>query len=343
MVILSLITALYNNNDNYHGGGVSIYLYGKDSTEFNNCSIHNNRAQHTGRGVYINLLGNGSIGFHHCTIYNNIVQQELGGGGGGVSIYSKHSSIKFNNCTIHNNTGQHAGGERALILSFGNGSIDFCKYTIYINTALKKGGGVYIYSDGNSSFKFSNCIIYNNTAYLGSSILLSTHQFTLITSFLFTNVSFYFNIVPNKNDVYQAAVALVNIYGIIFDQIELSNHNTTGLMSFNSVITFDKNNTFENNGGGIPFYNFSKLLLKKQTYIYFVNNHARSGGGIFVSQLRVPDIYIKCSFQVTHNSKGLVYFVNDTANISGVVLYGGKIGKCNFDNIFYYPQQAVYK
>ena len=94
-------------------------------------------------------------------------------------------------------------------------------------------------------------------------------------------------------------------------------------MSFNSVIiAFDKNNTFENNlgiyGGGIPFYNSTKLLLKKQTYIYFVNNHARSGGGIFVSQLHVPDIYIKCSFQVTHNSKGLVYTSSTIQLISQV-------------------------
>ena len=35
----------------------------------------------------------------------------------------------------------------------------------------------------------------------------------------------------------------------------------------------------------------------------------------------------------------MLYFVNNTANILGDVLYGGKIDYCNFDNIFHYHQQ----
>ena len=340
--------SIYNNNAKYHGGGVSITLHGRDNIEFKNCTIHNNRAQRAGGGVYIDLYGNGNIEFHHCTIYSNVVQKKHGGGGGGgggVSIFSKNGSIKFNNCTINNNTVQHTGGGGVLILPTGKSSIDFCNCTIYINTAWKRGGGVYINSKGSSTFKFSNCIIYNNTAYLGSGVLLRAYQLTSATSFLFTNVSFYFNKVPNKNDVYQAAVVLVNIHEVIFDQIEVSNHNTTGLVSFNSVITFEKYNTFKSNlgilGGGIALYESSQLVLKHQTYIYFVNNHAsESGGGIFVSQLHIKDIYTKCSFQVNCNGKASVYFVNNTAKISGDVLYGGKIVNCDFDNIFHYHQQS---
>ena len=87
----------------------------------------------------------------------------------------------------------------------------------------------------------------------------------------FTNVSFHFNKVPNKNDVYQTAVVLVNIYYVIFNQIEISNHDMTCLVSFNSVITFKENDKFVNNsgicGGGIALYESSQLLLNDQTYI----------------------------------------------------------------------------
>ena len=311
----SKVEVIINDSEfsyNIGGGGVFIDSYGNSSIEFCNCNIYNNTSQYPGGGVYIYLLRNGHIKFHNCIISNNTGQDNAGG----IYIYLDQSgSIEFHNCTISNNIAQDIAG------------------------------GVHIYSNGSGSIMFINCIIYKNTAYLGSGLLLNAHQFTSTTSFLFTNVSFHFNKVPNKNDVYQAAVALVNVYDVVFDQIEVSNHNTTGLVSFNSVITFKKNNTFVNNsgiyGGGLALYESSQSLLKNQAYILFVNNHAsRSGGGIFISQLLLPDIYTKCSFQVIpYYDNVLLYFVNNTANISGDVLYGGKIDNCNFDNIFHYHQQ----
>ena len=173
----------------------------------------------------------------------------------GVYIYSKNGSIDFNNCTIYNNTIQHAG-VGVLILPFGNGSIDCCDCTIQINSAWAKGEGVHIYSNGSDSFKFSSWI-YNNTAYLGSGMLQQL-------AFFFTNVSFHFNKVASKYDVYQAALVLFNVKNVIFDQIEVNNHNTTGFVSFSGVITLDKNNTFESKldiyGGGIALYKSSQLL-----------------------------------------------------------------------------------
>ena len=337
---------IYNNNAKYNGGGVSVVLHGKNSIEFNNCTIYKNNAKHRGGGVSINLYEKDSIEFHHCTIYNNIVEEKkgTGGGGGGVSISTVNGSIKLHNCFIYNNTVHHAGGGGVLILLYGRCNIDFCNCTICINSAWKRGGGVSIHSDGSGSIQFSNSIIYNNTAYLGSGILVSGNQFNSKTSFLFTNVSCHFNQISNRNDVYQAAFVLVDIYQVVFDQIEVSNHNTTGLVSFNSLITFEKNNTFENNsgiyGGGIALYESSRLLLRNQTYIFFSNNYAsESGGGIFVKQLLVEYLYTKCFFQCIHdNSVAWLYFVNNKANISGDVLYGGQIDNCNFD-LFNYPQQ----
>ena len=71
-------------------------------------------------------------------------------------------------------------------------------------------------------------------------------------------------------------------------------HNTSGLVCFNSQITFDGDSIFLNNsgiyGGGIALYESSRLLLNEHTNktvnISFFNNFANvSCGGIFVSQV----------------------------------------------------------
>ena len=131
-------------------------------------------------------------------------------------------------------------------------------------------------------------------------------------------------------------------------------HNTTGLLGVNSQLTFDGHSLFVNNsgiyGGGIALYESSKLLIRKHANMSFVNNHANeSGGGIHVSQFLNINITTDCSFKVipSHNfddTKTVLYFVNNTADTSGNVLYGGKISHCfnklHFDHLFYYPQQT---
>ena len=371
-------TIYSNTAQNNEGGGASIHLHGNSSIEFSSCGIYSNTAKtDAGGGVFIYAArySNGSIMFHNCTIYSNTAQNNEGGG---ASIHLHgNSSIEFSSCGIYSNTAKTDDGGGVIIYTarYGNGSIEFSNCTIYNNVVLEYGGGVYIDLHGESSIEFQNCviynntaqsfgggvnifsrvygtvkfnnsIIYNNTAYIGSGLYLGTSAaFSSRNSFWFTNVSFHSNKVNIIHDVYQSAVILVNIHDIIFDQIEVSNHNTTGLVSFNSLITFDKTNIFVNNsgvyGGGIALYKSSQLFLKEQTNVSFVNNHAsKSGGGIFVSQLLNTDIYTKCTFQaIPSNASAGLYFVNNTANISGDVLYGGEIDDCRFNDLFHYPKQ----
>ena len=342
----------YNTNMQKGGGGVSIGLHkAGGNIKFSNCIIYNNNAQKFGGGVGINISGNGSIEFSNCNICNNHVQRY----GGGVDIYlAGGGNIEFDNCTIHNNTAQRHGG--GVLINFYSHSIEFRNCSINNNIAQLYGGGMFIDTRGSGIIGFCNCTIYNNTAIHGLAFVL--HDFLAISKidFNFKNVIVNFNKVLDKLDIYQSAMALVNIDNITFDQIEVSNHNTTGLVSFNSLITFAKNSTFVNNsgiyGGGIALYESSRLLLKEYTNVSFINNHANeSGGGIFVSQVLgfSVDFTTDCTFEVIprHNSddnKTVLYFVNNTANISGNVLYGGKINKClknlYFDHLFYYPQQT---
>ena len=309
----------------------------------------NNNGQTIG-GILINFkYGSGSIEFTNCTIYNNIAAHW----GGGVTIYFVYGNgiIEFCNCIIYNNTAPYGGGVY-IYYQNGNGSIEFSNSTVYNNTA-QYGGGMYSYLyNGSGSIEFSNCNIYNNTAYYGSGLFIIALQSTSKFRIFFTNASFRFNKVSKKLNKYQSSVSFMNIENVIFDQIDISNHNTTGLVSINSPIIFDGHSTFVNNsgiyGGGIALYGFSQLLLKENTKISFVNNHAsESGGGIFVSQVVDSFDITFCTFNnlsyYNNGSKAMLYFVNNTANISGDVLYGGKIIKCvnfDFDHQFHYPQQT---
>ena len=274
----------------------------------------------TGMGLVFNN-GNVEIIIENSEFSHNTAADQYGGG---ISIdsYSGNCRMKFINCTIYNNTAQWGGGV-FILLHYGSGSIEF-----------------------------SNCIMYNNTAYYGSGLLIIALYFTSTSNVHFTNVSFQFNKLRKKLNKYQSAVLLMNIENVLFDQIDISNHNTTGLLSINSPIIFDGHNTFINNcginGGGMALLGFCQLLLKQNTNISFVNNHAsESGGGIFVSQVADNIDMINCPFKgssiYNNDIKIMLYFVNNTADISGDVLYGGGISNCRnfmFDYHFYYPQQT---
>ena len=172
-------------------------------------------------------------------------------------------------------------------------------------------------------------------------------------------MSFHFNKVinwPNRQRKGYQSVVIKNVNNVTFKEIEISNHNTTGLLGDNSLITFDRNNMFANNsgiyGGGIALYDSSQLLINQNANITFINNHAsESGGGIFVYHDEVLGINIATdySFKVIpyhdpNDTKTVLYFVNNTADISGDVLYGGKIDDCTstlyFDHLFHNAQQT---
>ena len=342
---------IYKNTAQYGGGVLIDFLNVSGSTEFSNCTIYNNIAWKEGGGVYIQLRnGSGSTEFSNCTIYSNSAWD--GGGGVYIQLLNGSGSTKFSNCTIFSNSALNEGGGVFFELHNGSGSIEFSSCTIYNNTTWN-GGGVYIeLHNGSFSIAFSNCTIYNNTAWYGSGLVINALECTSASRIHFINVLFQFNKLPDKLNIYRSAVFLLNTENVIFDQIDISNHNTTGLLSINSPIIFDGHSTFVNNsginGGGIALYGFSKLSLKLNTKISFVNNHAsESGGGIFVSQVIDSNIMKVCSFKnvpfYDTNTKAMLYFVNNTADISGDILYGGKISYCSnfdFDHQFHYSQQT---
>ena len=217
------------------------------------------------------------------------------------------------------------------------------------NLAKLFGGGVLVgWSNTPGNIKFHNCTIYNNTAYHGSAMLIFEFNSTL--RFHFVDIRFDSNKVLYKFDRFQGAISLIYINNAIFENIEVSNHDTTGLLSYRSYVTFLKNSKFVNNsgtlGGGMALYDSSYLILKEETNISFVNNYAsESGGGIFVSEASINrNIPTSCFFILEyHSTNATLHFVDNTAEISGDVLYGGDVDYClnahQFHHLFHYSQQ----
>ena len=240
-----------------------------------------------------------------------------------------------------------------------NGTEIIIENSNFSHNVGKSGVGVNVFwSGGPANIKFHNCVISNNTGYHGLGLLFLVLEPVAVSflqpTFHISNVLIESNSVSYMSDSsHQSAVELLNIVNVTFEQIEVRNHNTTGLTGLNSLLTFDKHSKFVNNsgifGGGIALVYSSYLVIKKEMTISFINNHASlSGGGIFVSQVEFDrTIPIPCFFRVTNTSdttNATLYFVNNTADISGDVLYGANIEYCignhYFSKLFDYSQQT---
>ena len=230
----------------------------------------------------------------------------------------------------------------------------------FTHNIAQGNGGLLVGWTSNSSgrIEFHNCNIYNNSGRIGSGLFLYVSALFLATSvmpsFYFTNVLFDSNHVTRETTNIQAAAILtLNVFDITFEEVKVYNHNTAGLVGFNTLFVFNGNNQFINNtgifGGGIALYGASFLLVKEQSNILFTNNHALVvGGGIYVSQVINQNTYIPCFFQILSNnyyySNARLYFMNNSAEKSGDVLYGGNPDSCSngyeFDVLFNYTEQT---
>ena len=112
------------------------------------------------------------------------------------------------------------------------------------------------------------------------------------------------------------------------------------LQMFDSKLTFEGRNIFYNNsaliGGALQLLGSSIMHLRPNTHILFEKNHADYvGGAIYIDN---KYIYDPCFFQVdflTFDNNTKIYFLDNTANISGSSLYihggGGYLCRHFFD------------
>ena len=342
--------------------------YGVDIVR-SNFSFGLNDECYTDGFSYATYTGGLSIGMHSTAyklqinidfviLYGNIGY--IGGNfaintNGNLSLVMNNTSISYGNAFIQISD-EYIGGGMTLNYYDTEAEVEiFIENTNFShNVAMLGGGLVFLWYDGGRAHLY-NCIIYNNTGNTGSGVTIAVQTyFGIPPIFYFNKINIDSNhIFIQGDDQYQAAVFLLYVSNITFDQVLVSNHNTTGLMSFRSSLIFMTNNQFVNNsgisGGGIALYDSSYLLLKERSNISFINNHAkRFGGGIYVSQVVNRIEYFQCFFQdISYTFDDIMprlYFINNSASISGDVLYGGNVDTCSgnesFKPIFNYTLQT---
>ena len=311
------------------GAGLGIYLDAqsyKVQFYFDSVVFYNNIAEAGANFHFYVFVGRYSLIMNNAiSTYGKTLKRECSFGGGMILVQRNNVPDNEAEIIIKNSTFSH-------------------------NIAQQFGGGVLIiWFRGSGNIEFWNCFIYKNSGNIGSGLVIHLSE-AVNTRFYFANVVFDSNQVPNKIGKLQGAVILANIHNVTFEQIEVKNHDITGLIAFNSLFTFDGSNIFVNNsgiaGGGIALYDSTRLLIKERSNVSFINNHAgESGGGIFVSRVIALNVPVKCFFEVIpDNSNASFYFINNTADISGDVIYGGNVDYCSkhpdFDRLFHYSQQT---
>ena len=185
-----------------------------------------------------------------------------------------------------------------------------------------------------------SCQFYNNIGYKdGSGVHITQIEILPLNSsllFILTNLTVNNNIILDLEK--SCAMFLYGIELAYIHNIQLFNNNNTGLVVYDSTVSFSGfyNKIYNNiatHGGGIAVYGRSYLIISNETSIDFLNNHASElGGGIYIN---TKFSYVRvCVIQFTHLQEDMVpdtrlYFANNTAGIAGSAIYGGMLETCS--------------
>ena len=132
-------------------------------------------------------------------------------------------------------------------------------------------------------------------------------------------------------------VAINGVYDITLTDCIFEDNFGTGLLIYDSSVTFAGRNVFINNtgieGGAILVINNGYMLLNYESKLSFINNHAViSGGAIHVVQnVRASSCFYQLFEPITESPLGIreyFLFQNNTAHDFGSAVYGGRPPPC---------------
>ena len=172
----------------------------------------------------------------------------------------------------------------------------------------------------------------------------------IITTSCFTLKVKLFNVTFKDNKIIETssleneekAIAIINgINDVMVTNCTFADNDGSGLLIYNSYVTFTGSNVFINNtginGGAMLLMNNALVLFQNDTNISFINNHAtKLGGAIYVIQ-NLDYTYIYTCFYQPRVEPIRKYFLfqNNTANIAGSAVYGGIISHCYSPEDYY--------
>ena len=220
--------------------------------------------------------------------------------GSGGAIYCNASYLRiYGNSNFTGNFANISGG--AIRMDTGHltfqGNISFSW-----NRAYYSGGSIYcLKSDG----QFIGTVYFNES--YDSAIISGNSNITFIgTSYFYRNTGFYGGAIQTYNN---------NVM-------------------FSGTAYFEENEAYK--GGAMFLEGTSKLIFKPKLNISFIQNHADySGGALYYrdSQCSLGSIVpIECFITIdgpfVSTEDISLYFENNSAGITGSVLYGGQLDKC---------------
>ena len=235
------------------------------------------------------------------------------------SLQYTNVPIQINDSTFVHNFAGHTG---ALgILYFQGENLNLLQHVSIKNVHLS----------GNIGFLGIGISLFGQSSGIGAPISYVMENVSIQNSFYNPSANPY-------NNFTGSALLLYSVYNVTISGLSVKNNDASGALVLNSaIVVTGKDNYFVNNtgykGGGIGFFGNSFLILFYPAVISFVDNHAtKTGGAIFVDLTSQIQNY--CVLQVTLdpdnnvNDDHGIRFINNTAIVSGSLLYGGNIDYC---------------
>ena len=302
--IYSLAIAACSRNDGSPPvHNYALLLQSITHAELVNCSFHDNLdTALVVNNTNIMLAGNSKFTHNHCV-------------GGCITALSSNLTFTGNTTFLENvNTVTLSdGGGGGAIYASDNSVLSFNGINTFIsNLASQSGGAIYISVNSVLSLSGSSNFVNNSAHYCGGAIF--TNENTIL---IFNGTINFTNNGPNRDGI-----------------------NTPNLA-----------------GGGVNIGPKSIISILPNTTVDWTNNHAFVGGAIYVSDniplsycnLTVPTCVPKeqCFFQlpgqnVSSSVDAQFIFKNNSADITGSVLFGGVIDNCKLTGLGSYRSGKVF-
>ena len=230
-----------------------------------------------------------------------------------------------------------SGCGTCFILGYGFGLYAIVENCTFINNRGVFGAAAYIkkiIDDANrveNNSKNNYEIIWRYTSFIENHVVFNDSRMEIIesSSYMYILSTFF----------------VTDVDTIVIDGCRFIDNNLTGMLIMRSKVKIQGDMILSGNrgqlGGGVALYDHAFMYFASHTHLYFINNHAKRGGGIYVHPKFSFDSL--CFFQTESTDYADIQVVleDNHAEEAGDALYGGFVDVCHsytdptlFDNLF---------